>query len=65
MTIRRIVTNIATERVSDAHAFYRDLLGLEVAMNQGWIVTFASSNTAPIQISIASEGGSGTTVPDI
>lgn len=65
MTVRRIVTNIATDRVSEGHKFYSELLGLKVVMDHGWIITFASNQTAPVQVSIASEGGSGTPVPDI
>lgn len=65
MTVKRIVTNIAAQDVTAAHAFYRDLLGLEVLMDQGWIVTFGSDQRAQVQISVASEGGSGTDVPDI
>jgi uncharacterized glyoxalase superfamily protein PhnB len=34
-------------------------------MDHGWIVTLASDQTASVQISIASEGGSGTEVPDL
>ncbi|MEO9876665.1 MAG: VOC family protein [Anderseniella sp.] len=65
MTVKRIVTDIATDRVSDGHKFYGELLGLKVAMDHGWIVTFSSDQTAPVQVSIASEGGSGAPVPDI
>lgn len=65
MTVRRIVTNIATDRTSDGHRFYSELLGLKVVMDHGWIVTFASDQIAPVQVSIASEGGSGAPVPDI
>lgn len=65
MTVKRIVTNIAAEDVSAARLFYHELLGLEVLMDHGWIVTFGSDQSAQVQISIASEGGSGTDVPDI
>ncbi len=65
MTVRRIVTNIATDRISDGHKFYSELLGLEVVMDHGWIVTFASDQIAPVQVSVASEGGSARRVPDI
>jgi lactoylglutathione lyase len=34
-------------------------------MDQGWILTFAADSKAAPQISIASEGGSGTPVPDL
>ncbi|MES2713754.1 MAG: VOC family protein [Pseudomonadota bacterium] len=65
MTVRRIVANLAARAVPEARDFYVALFGLEVVMDQGWIVTLAGGATAPVQISIASEGGSGTPVPDI
>jgi catechol 2,3-dioxygenase-like lactoylglutathione lyase family enzyme len=34
-------------------------------MDHGWILTFAAEGTAAPQVSIATEGGSGTPVPDI
>ena len=65
MTVKRIVTNFATSDVSKARSFYADVLGLEVAMDLGWIVTFASPAQMAPQLSVAIEGGSGTPVPDI
>jgi catechol 2,3-dioxygenase-like lactoylglutathione lyase family enzyme len=65
MAVKRIVPNIAAERVADAKAFYGRILGLKVVMDHGWIVTFATDVPAAPQISIATEGGSGTPVPDI
>lgn len=34
-------------------------------MNHGWIVTLASDEVSPTQLSIASEGGSGAKLPDL
>ncbi len=34
-------------------------------MDLGWIVTLGSGETAPVQIGLATEGGSGTPVPDL
>lgn len=66
MAVKRIVCNIASAQVDAARGFYGDVLGLEVVMDLGWILTFAAHGTdAAPQISIASEGGSGTPVPDI
>ena len=65
MTVRRIVANLAASNPEAARAFYRDLLELDVVMDLGWIMTFASEVSAAPQISIASEGGSGTPVPDL
>jgi len=66
MAVKRIVTNIATTQVDAARGFYADVLSLEVVMDQGWILTFAATGaSATPQVSVASEGGSGTPVPDI
>lgn len=65
MAVKRIVANIATADVERATAFYGDVLGLRLAMDLGWIRTFAGEGAAPPQLSIASEGGSGTPVPDL
>jgi len=65
MAVRRIVANIATDRLDAARAFYGDLLGMSVVMDLGWITTFAADGIMAPQISVATEGGSGTTVPDL
>ncbi len=65
MAVKRIVANIAAERVDCAKRFYADVLGLTVVMDYGWILTFAGEGQAAPQISIATEGGSGTLVPDV
>jgi catechol 2,3-dioxygenase-like lactoylglutathione lyase family enzyme len=65
MVVRRIVANIATGDVARAKAFYGEVLGMDVVMDHGWIVTYASDAEARAQISFASEGGSGTPVPDL
>jgi catechol 2,3-dioxygenase-like lactoylglutathione lyase family enzyme len=63
--VKRIVSNVATSDVEKASAFYRDALGLEVLMDLGWIRTYGSRSTMTVQVSVMSEGGSGTAVPDI
>jgi lactoylglutathione lyase len=65
MTVRRIVPNIAAADPGLARTFYEALLGLKVVMDHGWILTFASDASAAPQLSVASEGGSGTPVPDL
>lgn len=64
MTVKRIVLDIATDNVDEVRVFYAELFDLETVMDQGWIATLSSGATAPVQVSIASEGGSGTLVPD-
>jgi len=65
MTVKRIVANIAANDVSLAKRFYNDVLELDLAMDLGWIRTYVSKQGQTIQLSIASEGGSGTPVPDL
>ena len=65
MKVKRIVADIAATDVAAAARFYRNILGLEPLMDFGWIATYGSSETMQVQISFASEGGSGTPVPDL
>nr|WP_312052854.1 hypothetical protein [Brevundimonas diminuta] len=66
MTVKRIIANIATQHPEAARTFYCDILGLESVMDHGWIITFAAPTIdCRPQVSIASEGGSGTAVPDL
>jgi catechol 2,3-dioxygenase-like lactoylglutathione lyase family enzyme len=65
LKIKRIVSNIKTSDVERAHAFYHDVLGLEIVMDHGWIRTYGSNSKMTVQVSFASEGGSGTPVPDL
>ena len=65
MIVKRIVADIPADDVKKARAFYGDVLGLEPIMDLGWIATFATPVEARVQISIATEGGSGAPVPDL
>ena len=65
MEVRRIVSNVAASDLQKADAFYKEVLGLQTLMDLGWIRTYGSGSTMPIQVSIASQGGSGTAVPDM
>lgn len=65
MEVRRIVANIAAASPEAAKRFYGDLFGLDVLMDMGWIFTFGSAEQMTIQLSVMSEGGSGTPVPDL
>ena len=65
MQVKRIVPNIEATSTEQGLRFYRDVLGLEVVMDFGWIMTLASGAEGPVQVTIASEGGSDTPVPDL
>ncbi|MGO7206673.1 VOC family protein, partial [Rhizobium ruizarguesonis] len=65
MKVLRIVANIQAPDITLARRFYRDILGLDVIMDHGWITTFGTARSMNVQLSIASQGGSGTEVPDL
>ena len=71
MAVLRSVANLATFEPMALAGSYRDLLGLEVGLglevklDQGWIVALASEAAAAPQISFASDGGGGQPVPGI
>ena len=44
---------------------YGDILGLELLMDHGWFRTYGSDAKMTVQVSFGSEGGSGTSVPDL
>jgi catechol 2,3-dioxygenase-like lactoylglutathione lyase family enzyme len=65
VVVKRIVANLAVADPGSVREFYEKLLDLNVVMDHGWILTFASDASAKPELSVASEGGSGTPVPDL
>jgi catechol 2,3-dioxygenase-like lactoylglutathione lyase family enzyme len=65
MKVHRIVANIQTADIAKAETFYRGVLGLELAMDHGWIRTYGSRQKMTVQVSFATQGGSDTPVPDL
>jgi catechol 2,3-dioxygenase-like lactoylglutathione lyase family enzyme len=65
MAVRRIIANVAADRLDVAKAFYGEVLGMNIVMDLGWVMTFAADANMVPQISVATEGGSGTSVPDL
>lgn len=65
MKVRRIVSNVRVDLLSDAKRFYGEVLGLKLGMDHGWIITLVAEDESIPQISFAIEGGSGAPVPDL
>jgi catechol 2,3-dioxygenase-like lactoylglutathione lyase family enzyme len=63
MAIRRAVPNIRTDQPAETRDFFVDLLGFEVAMDLGWIMTVASPSNPSVQINII--GGDDMAAPGI
>lgn len=52
MAIKRIVSNITSHQPDLCRDFYVKFLGLQVAMDMGWIATYVSPTNPAAQISI-------------
>ncbi|RQV07859.1 glyoxalase [Burkholderia cenocepacia] len=65
MKVKRIVANVDTRSIDDARRFYQLIFGLDLLMDHGWIATYGNAERMDVQISFASQGGSGTPTPDL
>jgi catechol 2,3-dioxygenase-like lactoylglutathione lyase family enzyme len=65
MSIRRVVPNIASDQLEPSRDFYVGLLGLQVAMDLGWILTVVSPSNPTAQLSLLREDASAPVVPQI
>ena len=54
MTASRAVPNIKTDRPAETREFFVGLLGFEVAMDIGWVVTVAAPANRSAQVNIIS-----------
>ena len=54
MMVSRAVPNIRTERPAETRDFFVELLGFEVAMDIGWVVTVTSPTDPAVQVNIIS-----------
>lgn len=50
--MRRIVSNIYSDDIEKSKKFYIEFLGMELAMDMDWILTFASKENKTAQISV-------------
>jgi predicted enzyme related to lactoylglutathione lyase len=63
MTVKRIVPDLECHSIAEQTAFYVDVLGLEVVMDLGWIVTLATPGRPQVQISLMTEDATAPVVP--
>ena len=52
MSIKRIVPDITSDRMEESRAFYTECLGLNLAMDMGWIMTFVSPSQPLAQVTV-------------
>jgi len=65
MSIRRVVPDLSSERLDESRAFYVDVLGFEVAMDLGSVVTLASPANPTAQITLMRRDGSRRLLPQM
>jgi predicted enzyme related to lactoylglutathione lyase len=56
MGVRRVVPDLVTDRLEETRAFYEQVLGLEVGMDMGWIVTLVSPENRTAQVTLFRPG---------
>ena len=59
MAVRRVVPDINTRHPDATRSFYVDLVGLEVAMDLGWVVTYASPTNPTAQVTVTQSEAPG------
>lgn len=65
MNIKRIVPDITSERMDESRKFYAEFLGLQLAMDMGWILTFVSSGNPTAQITLMQPAASNVPNPNV
>ena len=65
MSIRRIVPDIKSRDLAQSRAFYIDFLGLQMAMDMGFVMTFVSPSNPTAQLSVVRDDGGSALLPDV
>jgi catechol 2,3-dioxygenase-like lactoylglutathione lyase family enzyme len=65
MSVRRIVPDIRSKQLDTSRQFYVDVLGLEVAMDMGFIVTLVSPTNPTAQVTLMRDGESSAILPQM
>jgi predicted enzyme related to lactoylglutathione lyase len=65
VNVRRIVPDFQAPDPAAGREFYADVLGLEVAMDLGWIVTLTAPGRPDVQLSVMSSDASAPVSPHV
>jgi catechol 2,3-dioxygenase-like lactoylglutathione lyase family enzyme len=63
VTVRRVVPNFVADDPRASRTFYEDVLGLETAMDLGWIVTYVSPANETAQVNVFEAGDGAADAP--
>jgi catechol 2,3-dioxygenase-like lactoylglutathione lyase family enzyme len=64
MRIRRAVPDLHGDPAA-SRSFYEDVIGMELAMDMGWIATFRSPIEGPVEVSVMSRDATAPVTPDV
>jgi catechol 2,3-dioxygenase-like lactoylglutathione lyase family enzyme len=65
MAVKRIVPDLQAAEPGAGRAFYEQVLGLELVMDQGWIVTYAAPGNPAAQLSVMAGDATAPVAPDV
>jgi predicted enzyme related to lactoylglutathione lyase len=65
MSVTRIMPDLHADDPQSTREFYVDVLGLEVAMDLGWVVTYADPQNRHAQITVIGQDASAPVAPDV
>ena len=65
MSIRRVVPNINSDKMEESKNFYGQFLGMRLAMDMQWVLTFASEDNPTAQITIVKSDSIGHIIHNI
>ena len=64
MNVRRVVPDLHGEPAA-SREFYENVIGLELGMDLGWIMTFGSTSNETAQLTVMSEDATAPVSPDV
>ena len=65
MAVRRVVPVMTVADIDAARLHYVEVLGMEVVMDHGWIITLATPGNIQIQLSLMTTDATATSNPDL
>jgi catechol 2,3-dioxygenase-like lactoylglutathione lyase family enzyme len=65
MNIRRVVPDITSDHIDESRDFYVGMLGFQVAMDMGWVITLASPSNPTAQITLMRDDHSANVHPQM
>src|SRR5262245_66527656 len=65
MNIIRVVPDIKSDRIQESRDFYAGFLGVQIAMDMDWVITFVSPSNPTAQVTVMRSAVSGAFHPQM